>query len=311
MQLSVDGEPCTGLPPLTVICLPGFVGTPSGGCQCPIGMQNIDGKCESITDNPKTACEVATFQPTATQFTDNATVSLSFSDGRDPSKVTVLMRPRVAVRTASASNPSALLGLGHVVPGEYEVELAEGDTKCTLSSSLNVGCSAGYSPAGGIGGVCVPTNNNCSGAEWVYGASCLRRAEMTVQASSAVLAITVFKSRNKTIGTATAELRLKSGDVNYDTNGHQIKWAASPDASASWLTLHSNTGFVHSGKPVADVIVTADSAGLNDTTQSGPLITTITFHCDPEGPGMTTTDFVGGTEVRTIEVRLTITAVPL
>jgi hypothetical protein len=133
---------------------------------------------------------------------------------------------------------------------------------------------------------------------------------MTVLASSTVLDVTVVKSRNTTIRNATAELRLKSGDVNYDTNGHQIKWAASPDASASWLTLHSNTGFVHSGKPVADVIVTADSAGFNDTTQSGPLITTITFRCDPEGPGMTTSDFAGGTAVRTIEVRLTITAVP-
>jgi hypothetical protein len=131
---------------------------------------------------------------------------------------------------------------------------------------------------------------------------------MTVQASSAVLEITVIKSRNTTTRTATAELRLKSGDVKYDTNGHRIKWTA--DASKSWLTLHSKTGFVHSSNPVADVIVTADSAGFNDTAQSGPLTATITFRCEPEGPGMTTSDFVGGTEVRTIEVRLTITAVP-
>jgi hypothetical protein len=310
MQLSVDGEPCTGLPPLTVTCLPGFIGTPCGGCECPSGEKNIDGKCEPITDKPKTACEVATFLPSTTQLTDNTTVSLGFSDGRDPSQVTVLMRPKVAVRTVSASNPSALLGLGRVVPGEYEIELAEGDTRCTLSSSVSVGCSPGYSPAGGIDGVCISANKTCSSAEWVYGTSCLQKAEMTVQASSAVLEITVVKSRNTTIGTATAELRLKSGDVKYDTYGHQIKWTASLDASKSWLTLHSNTGFVHSGKPVADVIVTADSAGLNDTAQSGPLITSITFRCEPAGPGMTTSDFANGTEVRTIELRLTIKAVP-
>ena len=121
MQLRVNGEPCAGLPPLTVTCLPGFVGTPSGGCECPSGQKNTGGQCEPITDKPKTACEVATFLPNATQLTDSTTVSLGFSDGRDPSQVTVLMRPKVAVRTASASNPSALLGLGQVVPGEYEI----------------------------------------------------------------------------------------------------------------------------------------------------------------------------------------------
>ncbi len=63
MQLSVDGEPCAGLPPLTVTCLPGFVGTPSGGCECPLGQKKTGGKCEPITDKPKTACEVATSLP--------------------------------------------------------------------------------------------------------------------------------------------------------------------------------------------------------------------------------------------------------
>jgi hypothetical protein len=313
MQLSVDGKPCAGLPPLTVTCLPGFVGTPSGGCECPIGMKNTDGKCEPITDKPKTACEVATFLPSVTQLTDNATVSLNFSDGRDRSQVSVLMRPKVAVRTAPASNTSALLGLGRVVPGEYEIELEEGGSRCTLSSSVSVGCSPGYSPAGGVGGVCTLTNTTCRADEWIYGTSCLRKAEMTVQASSTVLEITVVKSRNTTIRTATAELRLKSGDVKYDTNGHRIKWTArkASDASdASWLTLHSSTGFVHSGKPVADVVVIVDSAGFNDTAQSGPLITTITFRCEAEGPGMTNSDFANGTEMRTIEVHLTVIAVP-
>jgi hypothetical protein len=61
---------------------------------------------------------------------------------------------------------------------------------------------------------------------------------------------------------------------------------------------------------VADVVVTVDSAGVNDTAQSGPLITTITFRCEAEGPGMASSDFVDGTKVRTIEVRLTIKAVP-
>jgi hypothetical protein len=134
---------------------------------------------------------------------------------------------------------------------------------------------------------------------------------MTVQASSAVLDITVVKSRSTTIRTATAELRLKSGDVKYDdTNRHRIKWAATPDAGKSWLTLDRYTGFVHSSLPVADVKVTVDSAGFDDTAQSGPLVTNITFRCEPEGLGMMSSDFVAGTDVRTIEVRLTIKAVP-
>ena len=110
------------LPSQNVTCMPTFVDDGDKGCKCPPGM--LHDKINGLCVKPKTACEAATFQPNTTQLTDNATLSLGFSDGRDPSQVVVLMRPKVAVRNASASSPSTLLGLGQVVPGLYEIELA-------------------------------------------------------------------------------------------------------------------------------------------------------------------------------------------
>jgi hypothetical protein len=245
MQLSVDGEPCTGLPPLTVTCLPGFVGTPSGGCECPTGMKNTGGKCEPITDKPKTACEVATFLPNATQLTDNATLSLGFSDGTDPSQVTVLMRPKVAVRTASASNASALLGLGQVVPGEYDIELEEGGSRCPLVL-VNVGCSPGYQAAGGVNGTCLKDTTVCTADEWRDPTTnrCRRKAEMAVRSSSETLQMALVKTRTVTSATAQLEVRLKTGDIDAAA---PITWTVSPsNTDADWLSFSPSSGSVFS-----------------------------------------------------------------
>ncbi len=86
---------------------------------------------------------------------------MSISDGRDPTNITVLMRPKVALRSSTASNTAALLGLGQVVPGAYEVELQEAGSRCTLLSSVVVGCSEGYVAAGGTDGNCTKDRTQC------------------------------------------------------------------------------------------------------------------------------------------------------
>ncbi len=86
---------------------------------------------------------------------------MSFSDGRDPSNIAVLLRPKVALRSTAASNTAALLGLGQVVPGAYEVELQEAGSRCTLLSSVDVGCSVGYVAAGGTEGNCTKDRTEC------------------------------------------------------------------------------------------------------------------------------------------------------
>jgi hypothetical protein len=290
--------------------MPGFIEMPSGGCECPADYKNVDGACTPIdpTATPKTACQVATFlpNPNVTKLTDNSSVYISFSDGRNPTDIALLMRPKVAVRTAFASNTTALLGLGQVVPGDYEVELQEAGTRCTLLP-VNVGCSEGYVAAGGTDGVCVLAKNNCTPQEWPDGTSCRQKADMTVQASSDTVQMTVEKSKKTMSAKASAELRLKNGDVLDDAN-HRIRWRASL-GTTSWLTLNNNAGWVYSSQPVAEVSVIANVTGLSDTAVSGPLVASITFTSKTSDAKRDA--FVAGpTDVRTIDVGLTIVAVP-
>ncbi len=110
--------------------MPGFINTTSGGCVCPEGRPNVNGICATI----KTGCDSATLTilPNTTDGTtvtvsDISTISLSFSESTVASRVNVLMRPEVSVRTKPASNATTLLGLEQVVPGmvpgQYEIEL--------------------------------------------------------------------------------------------------------------------------------------------------------------------------------------------
>ena len=162
LQLTVNKTACAPRP-MRVPCSAGFVNTTSGGCECPTGKKNVNGIC-TPTATPKTACEVATFHsdPNVKDLTDTSTFNISFSDGRDPTNITVLMRPQVALRSTTASNTTALLGLGQVVPGAYEVELQEAGSRCTLLSSVNVGCSEGYVAAGGTDGKCTKDLTECT-----------------------------------------------------------------------------------------------------------------------------------------------------
>jgi hypothetical protein len=289
------------LPVQSISCMPTFVRTPSGGCECPPGDENIDGVCTLITDKP--ACAVVTFTPNKT-LTDNATLSLGFSDRRDPSKVTVLMRPKVAVRTAPASNPSALLELGRVVPGEYEIELAEGDTKCTLLSSVNVSCSADY--VRGLSGTCIKDTTDCTDDQWKDPTTnrCRRKAEMAVRSSSETLQVTLVKTRSVTSVNATLEVRLKTGDIDA---GAPITWTASPNSTdASWLSLSPSSGVIFSGEPVAPITVIVNGTGLNDTGTKGPIISGITITSTSSDPV-----FINGmNDAQNIPVQLFIAAVP-
>jgi hypothetical protein len=85
-------------------------------------------------------------------------------------------------------------------------------------------------------------------------------------------------------------------------------WTASLGANSSGLNLNIYSGFVHSGKPVAEIMVIANGTGLNDTARSGPIATSISFNSTSKR--MLRSDFVDGTDVRTIKVQLTIVAVP-
>jgi surface protein len=229
IQLTIDGQSCPSQP-RNVKCMPTFVDTPSGGCECPTGYKNVDGVCTPIDPSakPKTACQVATFvpNPSVTKLTDNSTVNISFSDGRDPSQVTVLMRPKVAVRTASASDTAALLGLGQVVPGEYEVELQEAGTLCTLLSSVAVGCSDGYSAAGGTDGNCTKDSTECIDTiQWRDPTTkrCRQKPAVAVSGSSTNVAITVFKTNRTKTNSGTVQVRLTSGDVDPSA---PVRWTA-------------------------------------------------------------------------------------
>jgi hypothetical protein len=289
--------------------LPGFVDSSSGGCECPLGQKNTNGKCEAIIDEPKTACEAAVFlpDPKITQLTDNSTLILSFPDGRDPTNITMLMRPKVGVRSASATDASGLLGLGQVTPGNYEIELAEGGTRCTLFTSVTVGCSTGYVAAGGVSGTCIKDTTACNAtSEWRDPTTrkCRQKADMAVRASSDTLQMTLMKISSSASVKAQLEVRLKSGDVP------EIQWQASLGTGSSWLSLSTSSGSVSSSQPVVVITVIANGTGLSDTAITGPMISSVTIRSTVRSNASKDSIFVVGAEVQTIPVHLTVTAVP-
>jgi hypothetical protein len=154
---------------------------------------------------------------------------------------------------------------------------------------------------------------NCTAEEWqdrnATPAVCRRKAQMTVLASSelAVLEMTLYKSASVRAVSQSIELRLKSGDVLDDAD-HRIHWTAAVGSAASWLSLSSVSGSVHSSASAAEVRVAADGTGLSDTATTGALTTNITFNSSAALMGKG--DFVNGTDVRTITVRLSVFAVP-
>jgi hypothetical protein len=303
---------------VSVTCLPTFVEV-NGGCECRVGQHNVNGSCVAIA----TACAAAQFRADgivspktgAVSLTDNSTVGLSFLDGRDVSNIVVLMRTKVDVRPAPASNVSALLGLGRVSIGTYEIELDQAGVRCVLLDSVNVGCADGY-VATGVGGTCRDSAVRCDASEWQDQTTrkCRLKAAIVVQATTTTLAMTLIKTMSVNSSVTQLQVRLKSGDVDA------IQWSASLSLSdtlperallGSWLRLGSPTGVVSTGvvstaRPVDTIAVFANAAGLNDTYTTGPLTSTITVR----GTSASGPVFVEGGDTQTIAVQLTIRALP-
>jgi hypothetical protein len=296
------------LPVQTVGCMPSFVDV-NGQCRCPNGYENFDGNCTRI----RTVCDVAhvrvdgaSVSPTAhANLTDRSNLSIGFSDGRDATDVSVQMRLRTNVTTVPAPNASDLLSPGQVATGEYEIWLAVGGTSCILFPAVGVGCDTanGYRTEAGIGTRCVSAQ--CVGDEWAdpFSGRCRQKAEMAARASSTTLEMTLFKSNTSMTISYPIELRLKSGSIDADLR-HRIEWRAT--WPSGWLSVDRASGTVYSSAPVAEIIAIANGSGLNDTARSGPVITSITFNSS--ATAMTSSDFVKGTNVQTIAVRLTINA---
>jgi hypothetical protein len=157
------------------------------------------------------------------------------------------------------------------------------------------------------------SRRNCTVDEWQDRgetlAVCRQKAQMTVLASSeiAVLEMTLYKSASVRAVSQSIELRLKSGDVLDDAD-HRIHWTAAVGSASSWLSLSSLNGSLHSSASAAEVRATASGAGLGDTATTGAMTMGIAFHCS--AALMSNSDFVNGTGVRTITVRLNVFAVP-
>jgi hypothetical protein len=304
-QLAINKTACAPRP-MRVPCSAGFVNTTSGGCECLPGHQNLDGVCVST----KTACQAATFtlNPNVTKWTDNSTFNISFSDGRDPTNITVLMRPRVALRSATASNTATLLGLGQVVPGAYEVELQEAGSRCTLLSSVNVGCSEGYIAAGGTGGNCTKDLTQCIDTiQWRDPTThrCRQKPAVAVSGSSTDVAIIVVKTNKTKTTRGTVQVRLTSGDVDPSAPVH---WTALLPPSTPWLTCNVLNGTVDGRTSTATFVVDADASGKKDTGGASPLRSTVTVTSTMNSANWPV-PFMDGSDRRTIEVSVQVVAV--
>ena len=126
---------------------------------------------------------------------------------------------------------------------------------------------------------------------------------MTVQASSELVELALYKSESVRTVSRSIEFRLQTGDIPMD---NPVAWKAG--AAADWLSLDRSSGSVHSSASFSAVRATAHGSGRGDTATTGPIISSITFRSSMT---LTTSDaFVNGTELQTIAVRLSIFAVP-
>jgi hypothetical protein len=258
----------------------------------------------------ETACQAATFtpNPNVTKWTDNSTFTISFSDGRDPSNIAVLMRPKVAIRSATASNTAALLGLGQVVPGAYEVELEEAGSRCTLLSSVTVGCSEGYVAAGGTGGNCTNDFTECIDTiQWrdPTTSTCRQKPAVAVSGSITDVSITVVKTNRTKTNRATVQVRLTSGDVDPSAPVH---WTAVLPPNTPWLSCNVLNGTIDGQTSTGTIVVAADASGKKDTGGASPLRSTITVTStmnSSDGP----VQFMEGSDRLTIEVSVEVVAV--
>jgi hypothetical protein len=152
---------------------------------------------------------------------------------------------------------------------------------------------------------------DCTVDEWmdpsVAPPRCRLKAQMAVLASSEidVLEMPLYKSDSVRTVARSVEFRLKQGDVLADAR-HRITWTA--QSAADWLSLDCLNGFVHSSASTAELRATANGNGIGDTATTGPVTTSITF--SSTAALMSSSDFVNGTNVRTITVHLNIFAVP-
>jgi hypothetical protein len=160
--------------------------------------------------------------------------------------------------------------------------------------------------------VCKSTNSPCNpNLQWVdpKTAVCRRKALMAVLASSEikVIEMTLFKSDASWTVSQSIELRLKDGEIAADPD-RIINWNATAGNGAHWLLLSRLNGSLHSAMSVATIEATVVGTGLGDTATTGPLDTSVTFQSG--ATLMNRSDFLNGTDVQTISVRLSIVATP-
>ncbi len=100
---------------------------------------------------------------------------------------------------------------------------------------------------------------------------------------------------------AEVEVRLKSGNVD------EIQCTALPGTNSGWLSMGGLSGNVSSARPIATMTVIANGTGLRDTAASGPIRSNITVEAK-----VTLGDliFVNGTRLQTIDLELSIIALP-
>jgi hypothetical protein len=147
----------------------------------------------------------------------------------------------------------------------------------------------------------------CSADEWhdQKTGGCRQRAEIAVRASSKSLNMTLVKTRSDTTVEAEVEVRLKTGNVD------EIYFRALLATGSRWLSLGSSSGRLSSAGAVAPMAVMANGEGLSDTAATGPIRSSITVLSEVNVTlRLGDRVFANGTEVQTIDVYLTIIALP-
>ncbi len=153
LQLTVGGEPCTGLPPQNVTCLVdrGFVES-DGRCACPIGQDNVGGYCKRT----ESLCVQAKPHFTMAKSTEAGAVSIlkaefngsaSLPNSTAVKLTAVPQREAVAVPLSLQSGGLALLP----TTGTWLLKLSIGNESCTGLLEPTVTCLPTFvaTPSGG------------------------------------------------------------------------------------------------------------------------------------------------------------------
>ena len=169
IALTIGSETCTIDPSAypAVACMSGFVSNGAGRCECPTGMQNVNGVCTTVQSDCDLTTASFSLENSPNLGSNGHLVALLSTPGNKKALVTAV--PSSSTVTAGSEGTATLPSTGL-----WDVSVTVGNEMCSKKSTqLTVVCIAGFvldattktcnCPAGkqNVNGVCVMVQSAC------------------------------------------------------------------------------------------------------------------------------------------------------